>query len=251
MRVAVAGGTGLVGRMAVAKLRAAGHEPVVLARSQGVDLTTGAGVVDKLFGSETVIDVTNVVTTRKKVAADFFSQAAGNLVAGSLRAGVEHVISLSIVGSDRVDFTYYFGKREQEETIRSSSVPWTILRATQFFEFPEPLLAGRSPLVPMPAMLSQPIAASEVAQALVSYVDRKPSGMAPELAGPEQLRMVDMARSIARARGMHKFVLPVSLPGSVGKAMSSGGLLPQGEHDTGKQTFEQYLAGVRASAGSR
>jgi uncharacterized protein YbjT (DUF2867 family) len=122
-----------------------------------------------------------------------------------------------------------------------------VLRATQFFEFPEPLLAGRSPVAAMPVMLSQPVAAAEVAAALVAYAGRPAAGMAAELAGPEQLRMVDMARRVVRARGGHKVVLPVPIPGAVGKAMAGGDLLPRGEHTRGARTFDQYLAAVRAA----
>jgi uncharacterized protein YbjT (DUF2867 family) len=154
MRVAVAGGTGLVGRHVVAELRAAGHAPVILARSHGVDLTTGAGLAEKLAGSDAVIDVANVVTTRKKVAVDFFSRATGHLISAARSHGIGHLVTLSIVGSDEVDFGYYFGKRVQEELVRDGGVPWTVLRATQFFEFPEPLLAARFPVVMMPRMLT-------------------------------------------------------------------------------------------------
>jgi nucleoside-diphosphate-sugar epimerase len=108
MQVAVAGGTGLVGKFVVAELRAAGHQPVTLARSQGVDLTTGDGLQDRLSGCDVVINVANVVTTRAKVAVDFFSRTTGNLLSVARRTGIRHVITLSIVGSDEVDFGYYW-----------------------------------------------------------------------------------------------------------------------------------------------
>ncbi|MEW2079843.1 SDR family oxidoreductase [Streptomyces sp. NPDC017966] len=247
MQVAVAGGTGLVGRRVVAELRAAGHSPVVLARSHGVDLTTGAGLAEKLSGSEAVIDVANVVTTRKKVAVDFFSRSTGHLIAAARSSGIEHVVTLSIVGSGEVDFGYYFGKRVQEELVRDGGVPWTVLRATQFFEFPEPLLGARSPVVMMPRMLTQPVAAQDVAEMLVEHVVRGPSGMAPEIAGPDRLDMVDMARRIVRSRGRRRLVVPVTLPGEVGRAMATGGLLPRGDHVRGRRTFDAHLASYGAA----
>ncbi|MBQ0966687.1 MULTISPECIES: SDR family oxidoreductase [Streptomyces] len=247
MRVAVAGGTGLVGKYVVGELRAAGHTPVVLARSHGVDLTTGAGLAEKLSGSDAVIDVANIVTTRRKTAVDFFSRTTGNLIAAARAGGIAHLVTLSIVGSDEVDFGYYFGKRAQEELVRDGDVPWTVLRATQFFEFPEPLLNSASPVVMVPRMLTRPVAAQDVAETLVAYALGDPAGMAPEIAGPDQLDMVDMARRIARARGRRRLVVPVTLPGKVGKAMTTGGLLPRGEYLRGRRTFEARLASLRAA----
>jgi uncharacterized protein YbjT (DUF2867 family) len=247
MRVAVAGGTGLVGKYVVAELRATGHEPVVLARSHGVDLTTGAGLAEKLSGSDAVIDVVNIVTTRRKTAVDFFSRTTGHLIAAARAGGVGHLVTLSIVGSDEVDFGYYFGKRAQEELVRDSGLPWTVVRATQFFEFPEPLLKSASPVVMVPRMLTRPVAAQDVARTLVEYAVEGPAGMAPEIAGPDQLEMVDMARRIARARGRRRLVVPVTLPGKVGKAMTTGGLLPRGEYLRGRRTFDAHLASLRAA----
>jgi uncharacterized protein YbjT (DUF2867 family) len=245
MRVAVAGGTGLVGRLVVAGLRAAGHDPVVLARSEGVDLTTGAGLAERIAGAAVVIDVTNKLTTRRAQAIEFFGTVARNLVAAAGRERASHVIALSIVGVDRVGYGYYQGKLAQEKLVEASGVPWTILRATQFFEFPDLLLGHRFPVAAMPRMLSQPVAAAEVAQALVSMVDAGPVNRIVQLAGPEQLRMVDMARRIERARGSHRPVLGIPLPGKVGHAMAHGDLLPGGEYSTGKQSFADYLAGLR------
>lgn len=247
MRVAVAGGTGLVGKYVVGELRAAGHTPVVLARSHGADLTTGAGLAEKLSGSDAVIDVANIVTTRRKTAVDFFSRTTGNLIAAARAGGIAHLVTLSIVGSDEVDFGYYFGKRAQEELVRDGDVPWTVLRATQFFEFPEPLLNSASPVVMVPRMLTRPVAAQDVAETLVAYALGDPAGMAPEIAGPDQLDMVDMARRIARVRGRRRLVVPVTLPGKVGKAMTTGGLLPRGEYLRGRRTFEARLASLRAA----
>ncbi|MFG2944806.1 SDR family oxidoreductase [Streptomyces adustus] len=244
MQVAVAGGTGLVGKYVVAELRAAGHRPVILARSHGVDLTTGVGLADRLSGSQAVIDVTNIVTTRKKPAADFFSRTTGHLLLAARSVGIEHLVTLSIVGSDEVDFGYYLGKRVQEELVRDGGVPWTVLRATQFFEFPEPLLDNRSPVVVMPRMLTQPVAARDVAEKLVEHALQGPSGMAREIAGPDRLNMVDMARRIVRSQGRRRLVVPVTLPGRVGRAMTTGGLLPRGQYVQGRRTFEDHLASL-------
>lgn len=245
MRVAVAGGTGLVGRLVVAELRTAGHEPVVLARSAGVDLTSGNGLAERLAGCEAVIDVTNVLTTRRAAAVAFFTTVAGNLVAAAREAGAGHVIALSIVGIDRVGLGYYQAKLAQERVVAASGVPYTILRATQFFEFPVPLLAHRFPIAAMPRMLSQPVAAADVAKTLVELIDTPPTGGTVQIAGPEQMRMLDVARRIERARGSRRPVLAIPLPGKVGREMAGGGLLPHGDYRTGTTTFAEYLATVR------
>ncbi|MFJ8158056.1 SDR family oxidoreductase [Streptomyces sp. NPDC094468] len=248
MQVAVAGGTGLVGKYVVAELEAAGHRPVILARSHGVDLATGAGLLERLSGSHVVIDVSNIDTTRKRPAVDFFSRATGHLLSTARATGTDHVVTLSIVGCDEVDFGYYFGKRVQEEMVRDGGVPWTILRATQFFEFPDPLLGNRSPVVVMPSMLTQPVAARDVADKLVEHALKGPSGRAQEIAGPDQLNMADMARRIVRAHGRRRLVVPVSLPGRAGRAIAAGGLLPRGQYVLGRWTFDDHLASLERSA---
>jgi uncharacterized protein YbjT (DUF2867 family) len=168
-RIAVAGGTGMVGRHVVDRCRELGHEPVVLARSLGVDVTTGAGLASALADVDAVVDVTNVTTLSRRTAVAFFESATTHLLAAEQAAGVAHHVVLSIVGVDRVDFGYYLGKRRQEELVRDGTVPWTIVRATQFHEFPGQVLArsrqgDRAPIMDMP---TQPVASAEVARLLV------------------------------------------------------------------------------------
>lgn len=244
MRIAVAGGTGVVGRHTVEAVRAAGHEPVVLARSTGVDVTTGAGLDAALAGVARLIDVTNVVAVREKPAKAFFETATGNLLPAARRAGVEHVVALSIVGVDRVAFGYYAGKRRQEQLVLDGPVSATVLRATQFHEFAGQMLdrAGRTPIAVAPRMLSQPVAAAEVGEELVRLALGAPVGMAPELAGPEVHQMTDLMRRVLRARGSRRPVVPLRLPGSVGRGFATGGLLPEGQGPRGRQTFDEWLS---------
>jgi uncharacterized protein YbjT (DUF2867 family) len=249
MKIAVAGGTGWVGTFVVDAVRASGHQPLVLARSTGVDLTTGSGLDDALYGASALIDVSNVTTTSKAKSVAFFEASTENLIAAGQRAGVSHHVALSIVGIDRVDLGYYEGKRRQEALVLSGGVPASVLRATQFHEFAAQMLErSGGPFAPVPRMRSQPIAAREVAWALVELAAREPVGLAPELAGPEQHEMPDLVRQLLRARGSHRIVVPVRLPGAAGKAMATGGLLPTGPGPRGRQTFAQWLAGADGKA---
>ncbi|MEV7139480.1 SDR family oxidoreductase [Streptomyces tauricus] len=256
MRVAVAGGTGLVGRYVVQELTAAGHEPVVLARSRGVDLVTGAGLDSAMAGVEAVVDVSNLDTTRARAAIAFFESAGRRLLDTGSRVGVRHHVVLSIVGLERVGLGYYQGKLRQEEVVMkraAGTVPWTVLRATQFHEFPLQMLDRiPGPLAVMPRMRTQPVAAREVAQHLVELVLGPPLGMAPELAGPRVEEMVDMGRRLLRARGQRRLLLPVKMPGKVGTAMVEGGNLPTGSAGPrGRQTFDEWLNQQAAGQGRK
>lgn len=250
MRIAVAGGTGVVGRHVVDAARKRGHDVVVLTRSEGVDLTTGAGLAERLAGVEAVVDASNSSAQKRSDAEAFFGAVTRHLLAAEQEAGVGHHIALSIVGIDDVPLGYYYGKRLQEQLVADGpaegAAPWSILRATQFHEFAAQALhfVKLGPFSLVPRMLSQPIAAAEVGEALVDLAEAGPSGRVPDLAGPEPLQMVDLARRVSKARGQGRRVVPVSMPGA-GKPMRSGALLPRSDGPRGKQTFEEWLARPR------
>lgn len=243
VRVAVVGGTGVVGRHVTEALRAAGQHPVILARSVGVDLVTGRGLDAALAEVASVIDVSNVTAARRSAAVRFFETATSHLLAAGQRAGVSHHVVLSIVGIDRVDLGYYAGKRRQEEVALAGSLPVTVLRATQFHEFAEQFVRGSSPIVLAPRMLSQPVAAREVAQRLVELVAAPAIDRAPDFAGPQSERMPELVRRLLAARGSRRRVLAVRVPGRAGRAMAAGGLLPVSPGPHGEQTFADWLAG--------
>ncbi|MCO8274929.1 NAD(P)H-binding protein [Actinoplanes sp. TRM 88003] len=239
MRMAVAGGTGWLGKLVVEKARAQGHEVVVISRSNGVDLLTGAGLDEALRGVDVVIDVANKVTLNRKVAIGFFETTTRNLLAAQERAGVKHYVVVSVVGVDRVDSAYYAGKRRQEELALAGPIPVTILRATQFFEFTEQVMAQiPGPVKLVPTMVTRPVAAADVAAELVRLAEGPAQGRTTELAGPEVLRMGDMVKRVAKG----KLVLNVPLPDAASRSMARGGLLPTGDYNQGRITFEQWAA---------
>lgn len=243
MRVAVAGGTGVVGRHVVASLRAAGHEPVVLSRSTGVDVTTGAGLEEALTGAAAVVDVSNAATSTRSGSVAFFEAATRNLLAAAQAAGVAHHVALSIIGIDLVDSGYYAGKRRQEELVLAGPLPATVVRAAQFHEFPAQLLSRLpGPVVPVPRMLMQPVAAREVGAALASLAAGEPQGRASELAGPERVELVEAVRRVLTAQGARRLVVPVRVPGAAGRAMASGALTPADGLPRAGQTFDEWLA---------
>lgn len=245
MRIAVAGGTGLVGSRTVSALRDAGHEPVVLARSRGVDLTTGLGLDAALAGAEAVVDVSNVPTLNGRRARAFFDAGTRHLVDACHRSGVGHLLTLSIVGVDRMPLGLYRAKLHQEELALAGPVPATVLRATQFHEFAERFLAGGSPVAVVPRIRVQPVAAREVAAELVRLAQAPPQGRAAELAGPREEQLVDMVRRLRDARGGRRPVLGVRAPVGALRLAAGGALLPQGPGPRGEQTYAEWLAAGR------
>lgn len=246
MKVAVAGGTGLVGRLTTEALAGYGADGVVLARSRGIDLATGDGLVAALAGVSAVIDVTNIGSARASVVSGFFEATTRNLMRAAEQADVRHIVALSIVGVDRVAFGYYQGKLHQEEVLRSSPVPASILRATQFHEFPGQYLdRSGGPFVVVPRWRTQPVAAREVAAALARLATgappAPPEGALLELAGPREENMADLIRQVLRARGSRRLPIEVPVPNAAGKAMAAGGGLPGPAATLGTQTFAEWL----------
>ncbi|RBY94419.1 3-beta hydroxysteroid dehydrogenase [Blastococcus sp. TBT05-19] len=246
MRIAVAGGTGTVGRHVVDVAGERGHDVRVLSRSRGVDLVDGTGLDAVLEGVDAVVDVASVMTQSAEASIRFFRTVSTNLLAAGARAAVAHHVALSIVGVDRAPLGYYAGKVAQEDLVSTGPVPWTLLRATQFHEFAEQLFRQLAigPLHPVPVMRSQPVAAREVAERLVALSEAGPAGRVPDLAGPEVLRMSAMVRAYARATGRGAVVLPVPLPGALGRAFRDGTLTAGPDADRGVRTFAGWVAGL-------
>ncbi len=244
MDIAVAGGTGIVGRHVVRIATERGHQVTSLSRREGVDLVKGKGVGAALKGVDTLIDVSGLRSMHTKKSVDFFMASTENLQQYGKAAGVKHHVVLSIVGVDKAPAGLYAGKQAQEEAVRHGELPWTILRATQFHEFVEQVLDRTSfgPVVIVPRFRTQPIAAAEVAEALVDAAEAGPQGLLPDLGGPHAERLKDLVDQYLRKNGRKRLVLESTAPGVLWKAMRSGGLLPAAGAAVGRQTFEEWLA---------
>jgi uncharacterized protein YbjT (DUF2867 family) len=247
MRIAVAGGTGTLGRHVVDSLAAAGHEPIVLTRSTGVDLVTGNGLAEKLGGIDAVVDVTSIATTRADASRDFFRAVTTNLLEAEERAGVPHHLAVSIVGAAQIDQAYYAGKKVQEELVMAADGRWTIARATQFHEFIHQIMpAGKlGPLQVVPTIVSQTVAAAEVGAIVARLATEAPAGLTADIAGPRVERMADLIRRYLRATGSRRAVLEVAFPGAWWRSLRDGSILPKGDVILGSQTFDEWLATVR------
>ncbi|MFS0853528.1 SDR family oxidoreductase [Microbacterium sp. 179-I 3D4 NHS] len=242
MKIAVAGGTGTVGRHTVEAARAAGHDVVVLARSQGVDVLTGAGLVAALAGADAVIDVANTTTLSAKKARRFFETATGHLLAAEAQTGVGHHVALSIVGIDGIDSSYYAGKLAQERAVAAGTVPFTIARAAQFHEFAGQILGQiGGPFALAPRTLMRPVAAREVGAHLVRVAEAGAAGRARDLVGPRDETLADLMRRQLAYDGIRRPVLDVRLPGAYGKGLASGSLRGGSEALRGEIAFDEWL----------
>ncbi|HEX3795931.1 MAG TPA: hypothetical protein VHV57_15665 [Acidimicrobiales bacterium] len=250
MRIAVAGGSGTVGRYAVLAAREAGHEVVPMSRTGGVDVRTGAGLADALSGVDVIIDAANAPSLNRAKATAFFTEVAGRLHEVGSAQGVSRIVIMSIVGLERVPgYGYYEAKLAQEAAALAGPLPVSILRATQFHEFPGQILSRMSlgPLALMPIMKVQSIAAREAGRALLEVAVNPPPGTTSEIAGPGPSDLVTLARAMVKARGTRTVVLPVPVPGPGGKAMRAEALLPTTGVRLAGPTFAEWLAGPDAA----
>ncbi|MCW1886541.1 SDR family oxidoreductase [Luteolibacter flavescens] len=210
LKITLIGGSGLIGRKLAPLLEAQGHEVVIASPSRGVNSLTGEGLAGAVKGSHVVIDVTNSPSFEENAVREFFETSTRNLLAASGEAGVQHYIALSVVGTDRLPANGYFrAKLVQESLIQASHLPFTIVRATQFFEFigaiPTPSEDGKS--VRITSARFQPMAADDVAAALAEVATSTPQRGIVEIAGPESAPMDEIARRYFQARGDSREVI--------------------------------------------
>ncbi|NOU86324.1 NAD(P)H-binding protein [Paenibacillus sp. LMG 31460] len=202
MKIVVIGGSGLIGSKLVNNLRELGHEAVAASPSLGVNTITGEGLAEALSGAQVVVDVTNSPSFEDQAVMEFFETSNKNLLAAEAAAGVSHHVALSVVGTESLLQSGYFrAKMAQEELIKTSKIPYTIVRATQFFEFVGSIayVATEGETVRLPSALMQPIVSDDVAAVLVDFTLGAPANGIVEVAGPDQIRLDELVRQFLSA----------------------------------------------------
>ncbi|MBD2450260.1 SDR family oxidoreductase [Nostoc sp. FACHB-152] len=244
MKIVVVGASGRLGKKLVSKLREHGHEVVAASRSSGVDAVTGEGLAEALVGAQVVVDVTSSPSFEDAAVLEFFEKSTQNLLAAEVDAGVGHHIAVSIVGADRIpDSGYMRAKVAQEKLIQSAAVPYTIVRATQFFEFIETIIAqfpSNGQTVHLPPAFIQPILTDDVADALVDITLGAPVNGIIDLAGPDRFRFEEIIRQFLSATHDSRQVVVDSHARYFGAALNDQ-LVPQGNSLIGSTRFEDWL----------
>jgi uncharacterized protein YbjT (DUF2867 family) len=245
MKIVVIGGTGLIGTKLVNNLRQRGQEVVAASPSSGVNTFTGEGLAEALTGAQVVVDVANAPSWEDKAVLEFFETAGRNLLAAEAAAGVRHHVALSIVGTDRLPASGYLrAKMAQENLIKASGIPFTIVRSTQFFEFVKGIAqsATEGQTVRLSPALMQPIASDDVAAALTDVAVAEPLNGTVEVAGPEPIRMDEFARRyLSATRDPRKVTTDVHAP-YFGTELNDQSLIPGDNARLGPTRFEEWLS---------
>jgi uncharacterized protein YbjT (DUF2867 family) len=244
MKVVIIGGSGLIGSKLVARLREQGHEAVPASPDSGVNTLTGEGLADVLTGAAVVVDVSNSPSFEDAAVLKFFETSTANLLAAEAAAGVGHHVALSVVGSDRApDSGYLRAKIAQEKLIRNSSIPYSIVRATQFFEFLKRIAdeATDGDTVRIAPVLFQPIAAEDVARAVGRVAVSAPVNGIVEIAGPQQFRFDEFIRLGLAARQDPRVVIADSHARYFGTELGERTLVPDADARLGEIRFEDWL----------
>jgi len=244
MKIVVVGGSGLIGSKLVEKLQQHGHEVVPASPRTGVNSVTGEGLADALKGASVVVDVTNSPSWEDGAVMSFFETSTRNLLAYEGALGIGHHVALSVVGTERLlESGFFRAKLAQENLIKASSVPYTIVRATQFFEFVKQIAeystVGNE--VHLPSALFQPMAADDVAAALAKISTNSPINGTVEIGGPEQFGLDELARRDMRARQDPRTVVSDPSARYYGIAVSERALVPNGNAQLGETHFEDWL----------
>jgi uncharacterized protein YbjT (DUF2867 family) len=247
-KIAVAGATGRLGRHIVDVLEEAGHDVVRMSRATGVDVVTGEGLSEALVGVDCIVDAASWPTNEQEPATEFFIASSRNLQEEGERAGVQRIVVVSIIGADRATAGFIASKVPHEQAMKSGPIPVSILRAAQFHEFvPLFLEWGRQgDVIYVPQMRTQLVAARTVAEALADLVNGSepaPDAAIPEIAGPREESLVEMAKLVAARRGDSVRIEGVSDPEDPEQALfASGALLPGPNAVLAGPTFEQWLS---------
>jgi uncharacterized protein YbjT (DUF2867 family) len=245
MKIVVIGGTGLIGSKVVACLEEQDHEAVVASPDTGVNTLTGEGLAEALGGAEVVIDVSNSPSFEDEAVMKFFTTSTTNLLAAATEAGVRHYVALSVVGTQRLTESGYFrAKIAQEQLIGDSLIPYTIVHATQFFEFVKSLVeaATDGDVVRVPPALIQPMAADDVAAAVCEISQRPPADGVVEIAGPEEFRIDQLFRHHLMAEGDPRTVVVDPNARWWGAELHERTLLPDNAVHLGEIRFNDWPA---------
>src|SRR4030095_1371654 len=250
MKIVVIGGSGLIGSKVVKKLGEQGHQAVAASPSSGVNTLTGEGLAEVLDGASVVVDVSNSPSFEEAAAKEFFKTSTRNLLTYEAAAGVGHHVALSVVGTEQLSEMggvggYFRAKLAQEKLIKESSIPYSIVHATQFFEFVKSIVddATDGNTVRLPPVLIQPMAAEDVARAVCRVAMGSPLNGTIEVAGPEQFRFAELIRRALRARNDPREALADPQAKYFGAEVKERTLVPGNDALLGKTRFEDWLSG--------
>jgi uncharacterized protein YbjT (DUF2867 family) len=244
IKIVVIGGTGLIGSKVVMNLGEQGYEAVAASPNSGVNTLTGEGLAEVLKGASVVVDVSNSPSFEDAAVMEFFQTSTRNLLLSEAAAGVGHHVVLSIVGCDRLpDSGYMRAKVAQEKLIKESSIPYSIVRATQFFEFVKRIAdsATEGNTVRLPSVGFQPLAADDVASAVTQVAIGSPLNGIVEVAGPERFRFDELIRQSLVASNDPRAVMADANARYFGTQLSDGSLVPSGDALLGETSFEDWL----------
>jgi uncharacterized protein YbjT (DUF2867 family) len=244
MKIVVIGGSGLIGSKLVPKLREHGHEAVAASPNSGVNSVTGEGLAEAMKGASVAVDVSNAPSWEDSAVLSFFETSTRNLLAHEAAAGVRHHVALSVVGSERMlESGYFRAKIAQENLLKGSSIPYSIVRATQFFEFVKGIadLSTDGNTVRLQSALIQPMAADDVASAVARVAMGSPLNSTVEVGGPERFRLDELVRRGLAAWNDPREVVTDPHARYYGIAMSERTLVPDDDAQLGETRFETWL----------
>jgi uncharacterized protein YbjT (DUF2867 family) len=245
MKIVIVGGTGLIGSKLVNLLRSEGHEVIPAAPSKGINSITGEGLAEALTRAQVVVDVTNAPSWEDKAVLEFFETSTRNLLAGEAKTGVGHHVALSIVGCDRLpDSGYLRAKVAQEKLIKASPIPYTIVRATQFFEFVGGIAdsATNGQTVRLPSVLFQPILSDALVSALAKIAVAKPLNRTIEIAGPDASPFDEVVREYLASHHDPRMVVADEQARYFGTTLEKDSLVPGGNPLLGSTHFAEWLS---------